>query len=132
VRFVCHKYQLRYALLQSNFRRANPVGFSLANMTKPSPAMSLLFIVLCLFSSMTTTANGQQEVDKPIIVEPIDYVDAADNDFPLKGYISYPESTPAPAVIVIVRMHEESQQPPSRTDLQKFSHSFFSLSITPL
>jgi hypothetical protein len=44
-----------------------------------------------------------QEPPDEAKVTPVEYFDTYDNDFPLLGYVSIPESdTPLPAVVIIV------------------------------
>ena len=45
-------------------------------------------------------ANAQPAEVK---VESVEYTDPYDNNFPLLGYVSIPETTPAPAVLIVVR-----------------------------
>jgi hypothetical protein len=45
-------------------------------------------------------AFGQGEID--IDVEQVSYSDPYDNNYPLVGYVSIPETTPAPAVVILV------------------------------
>ena len=55
------------------------------------------------FLSFFALALGFAQAQVTPNVEPVDYADAYDNDFPLLGYVSIPESeTPVPAVVIIV------------------------------
>lgn len=65
----------------------------------------VLILALCL-----GTGSAQEET-KPYHemyntiepkVEAVDYVDTYDNNYPLTGYVSIPETTPAPAVLIVV------------------------------
>lgn len=55
------------------------------------------------FLALTFGAATAQMAPMAPNVEPVEYSDQYDNDFPLMGYVSIPESeTPVPAVVIIV------------------------------
>lgn len=56
------------------------------------------FLAICLGA-----AHAQPEAK---VVE-VEYNDTYDSNFPLRGFVSIPEQTPAPAVVIIVSFQRE-------------------------
>lgn len=60
---------------------------------------------LLLATTVVGTTSWITSATSPIDpqVDPVEYVDPYDDDFPLKGYVSIPDAQePAPAVVIIV------------------------------
>lgn len=64
--------------------------------------MKFLFLALsCGLVSAQDSYNEMYNTIEPK-VNPVDYVDGYDGGYPLTGYVSIPEETPAPAVVIVV------------------------------
>ena len=61
--------------------------------------MKLQGLILAAFAATSVWADGPTTPK----VEPVEYSDPYDNNFPLLGHVSLPETIPAPAVVIVVR-----------------------------
>ena len=84
----------------------NSNRLALCSIDQHPPTMKLLSLLALSvgFASAQDEMKPYHEmynVQEPDVVA-VEYVDAYDNDYPLTGYASIPETTPAPAVLIVV------------------------------